>query len=280
MGYKTICVCLNNIAENKKLLDSAAGLASTFGAHVNGIYIIPAPQIYPSGAIDIIPVVVDASQIFFRDNASAVSEAFESRMRQEGVNHSFIKIDSGSTYLADDMIAASEIADLVVCMGAGEKTTTGMEDNFLERLIMSIGRPILVLPKQYAKPLNFDEIVVGWNGSKESARAVFDALPILKLASNVHVTVVDPQKIDNLRGELAGVDIVESLSRHAIKATADTYPTNGEGPGAALIEHARDIGAGLIVMGAYGHSRLREYIFGGATRTILAELDRPVLMSH
>lgn len=280
MGYKTINVCLNDIAVNEKLLEAVASLASTFDAHINGVYIIPAPQFYPTNGVDIMPIVIDTNQVYFREHSKKVRETFGARMQRDNLAHSFIEIESDLPTMANEMIGASEVADLVVCVTIDEKAAVGIESDFIELLLTSLGRLILILPRHYDKKLSFNEIIVGWNGSREAARATFDAMPILKLASNVHVTIVDPQKIEGLRGKVAGVDIAETLARHKVKAIADNYSTNGEEPGVALIEHASEVGAGLIVVGAYGHSRLREYILGGVTRTMLSELDRPVFMSH
>ena len=280
MGYKTISVSLNDIAGNSKLLDITAGIARIFGAHVNGIYIIPAPQVYPNGGADIVPIIMDYNQVYFRDHAKKVRSDFIARMQADDLTYAFIQIESSFSNISNDTIRASQVSDLVVCNAVDDNTTTGIESDFTESLIISTGRPLLVIPKQFNTTVNFDRIVVGWNGSHEAARAVFDALPVLKRASEVHFTVVDPQKMDDRTAKWAGADISETVARHGVKASADTYPTNGEDPGIALLEHAKDLGAGLIVMGAYGHSRLREFILGGATRTILEEMDIPVLLSH
>ena len=110
--------------------------------------------------------------------------------------------------------------------------------------------------------------------------AAFDALPLLKKAETVRVVRIDPQKDPALRGSIAGADLAGALARHGIKADAQGYPTDGLDEGQALMRCAEDTGAGLIVMGAYGHSRLAELIFGGATRFVLTRMSRPVLMSH
>ena len=108
----------------------------------------------------------------------------------------------------------------------------------------------------------------------------FTTLPLLKKAQKVRVVRIDPQKDPALRGAVAGADLAEALSRHGIRAEAQGYPTDGTDEGQALMRCAEDAGAGLIVMGAYGHSRLAEFIFGGATRFVLNRMTRPVLMSH
>jgi nucleotide-binding universal stress UspA family protein len=171
-------------------------------------------------------------------------------------------------------------ADLLIISATNPDETTGVEADFVEQTVMAAGRPIIVLPFKGDSKLNFSDIVLGWNGEREAARAAFDALPILKAAKKVRIVRTDPQKDPSLKGSIAGADLAEALSRHGVKAEATSLPTSGDGAGQALLRCADDNGSDLIVMGAYGHSRLREYIFGGATQYVLAHLNRPVLMSH
>jgi nucleotide-binding universal stress UspA family protein len=109
---------------------------------------------------------------------------------------------------------------------------------------------------------------------------VFDAIPLLQSAKSVHVVCVDPKNEERVTPEEPGRRIVATLQRHKIKSEAKTMEGGGESAGKALLKHAQEINAGLIVMGAYGHSRLREFVFGGATRHVLDDMTRPVLMSH
>jgi nucleotide-binding universal stress UspA family protein len=145
---------------------------------------------------------------------------------------------------------------------------------------MGVGRPVLVLPYKGADALDLSEIVIGWNGHREASRAAFDAVPLLRLAGKVSVVYVDPQKDPDQRSAVPGADLAEALARHGVKAVAEGLTTEGIEAGQALLRRANDSGAGLVVMGAYGHSRLREFVFGGATSHVLGHLDRPVLMSH
>jgi nucleotide-binding universal stress UspA family protein len=137
-----------------------------------------------------------------------------------------------------------------------------------------------VLPFKGETKLSLAEVVLGWEGGREAARAAFDAMPLLKAAKKVRIVRADPQKDPGLRGSVPGADLGETLARHGVKAETVGYPTEGQDAGQALMRCASDTGAGLIVMGAYGHSRLTEFIFGGATRYVLQRHDRPVMMSH
>ena len=197
-----------------------------------------------------------------------------------GIVHDFHQIDARTPVIADEVVAAGRVADLVVVSATNPDEITGVERDFVEQTVMAPGRPVIVLPYKGEATISLDEVVLGWEGGREAARATFDALPLLKKAKKVRVVRTDPQKDPSLRGSVAGADLAETLARHGVKAEAQGYPTDGQDEGQALMRCAEDSGAGLIVMGAYGHSRLAEFIFGGATRFVLNRLDRPVLMSH
>ena len=125
-----------------------------------------------------------------------------------------------------------------------------------------------------------ENIIVGWNGTREAARAVFDAMPLLEQSQATRLIWVDPQNNGGKAGNLPGSEMAVTLARHGIKSTAEAMPTDRLGQGDALLNRASDLGADLIAMGAYGHSRMREFVCGGATRTMLDHMTVPVLMSH
>mgnify|MGYP000929594545 CR=1 FL=1 len=155
-----------------------------------------------------------------------------------------------------------------------------IERDFVEQVIMGAGRPVIILPAKGDAAINLEKIVVGWDGGREAARAAFDSMPLLRAAKEVRIVRADPQKDPGLRGTVPGADLAETLARHGIKSETQGFPTDGYDAGQALLRCADDWGAGLVVMGAYGHSRLTEFIFGGATRFVLSRQNRPVFMSH
>jgi nucleotide-binding universal stress UspA family protein len=280
MSYRTILVCLNEIGRLSETIGTAVQLARDTGAHVSGLYVVPAVQVYPSVGFEAAPQVFEGNRSFFKENAQRVKQAFEEAMRREALPHDFHQIDAATPLIADEVVAAGRVADLVVVSATNPDEITGVERDFVEQVVMAVGRPVIVLPHKGDVALSLNEIVIGWDGGREAARAAFDALPLLKRANKVRVVRVDPQKDPSLRGSVAGADLAETLSRHGIKAEAQGYPTDGLDEGQALMRCAEDSGAGLIVMGAYGHNRLAEFIFGGATRFVLNRMARPVLMSH
>lgn len=280
MSYRTILVSLNEIGRLSETVAAAVALARDTGAHVSGLYVVPAVQVYPSVGFEAAPQVFEGNRSFFKDHAPRVKQAFEEALRRENLPHDFHQIDARTPIIAEEVVAAGRVADLIVVSATNPDEITGVERDFVEQVVMAVGRPVIVLPYQGNASLSLNEIVIGWDGGREASRATFDALPLLKKAAKVRVVRIDPQKDPSLRGSVAGADLAEALSRHGVKAEAQGYPTDGLDEGQALMRCAEDAGAGLIVMGAYGHSRLAEFIFGGATRFVLTRMARPVLMSH
>jgi nucleotide-binding universal stress UspA family protein len=148
----------------------------------------------------------------------------------------------------------------------------------IEQVVLSSGRPVLVVPYiGWTKTLG-ERITIAWDGGRESARAVADALPLLKKAKAVTVLVINPEKGNH--GEEPGADIALHLARHGVNAEVRRARFDDVDTGNAILSQVADLSSDLLVMGAYGHSRLRELVIGGVTRTIFEEMTVPVLMSH
>jgi len=165
---------------------------------------------------------------------------------------------------------------LIVASNLPRDDSDNVDGDFIERLVLSAGRPVLVLPAKGDVKLDLSSIVVAWNDTRESSRAVFDALPFLQKAKRVRLMSVDSK----VRGALDGATIAESLDRHGVKAEIASIASDGAPIGEVLLRSAKDENAGLLVLGAYGHSRFAELVFGGATRHVLKNQNIPLLMSH
>jgi nucleotide-binding universal stress UspA family protein len=280
MAYKSILVSLNEISRLPHLVAAAAKLGREFEAHVMGLYVVPAVQFYPSVGYEAMPQYFDGNQIYFKDHAREAEEAFNKAMAAEGVTGEFELANGASPDVADEVVARGRCADLILISAISPDQPAGVEPDFAEQIVISSGRPVIVLPIKGEAALKTDRIVLAWDGGREATRAAFDSAPLLRMADRVFVTRIDPQKQRGPKNAVPGIDLAEMLARHGIKAEVKNVSTAGEDAGHALITCASDEGCGLIVMGAYGHSRLREYIFGGTTRAMLQAMDRPVLMSH
>jgi nucleotide-binding universal stress UspA family protein len=280
MSYRTILVCLDEVNRVGALVGAASRIAALTDAHVRGLYVIPAAQIYPSTGFEAVPQVFEGHRTFFQNNKDSVRSSFEEAMKRQGQAFDLIAVEGRSPLIADEVLNHGRSCDLILMNATDPAQVSGVELDCIERVVMGAGRPILILPRQGTAELKLDEVIVGWNAHREAARAVFDAMPLLKAAKSVRLVWVDPQKEADLQGAVPGADLAESLARHDVKAVAEGLPSGGIDAGAALLQRAGDTGAGLVVMGAYGHSRLREFVFGGATRLVLDKMTLPVFMSH
>ena len=149
-----------------------------------------------------------------------------------------------------------------------------------EGFIYHSAKPFLLIPEGLTPTLAPRTVVVAWNATKEAARAVHLSLAMLTGADEVRIVIVDPVAGEFDQGEEPGADIAAYLARHGAKVTVDPVPSSGMSISQALMRHAADLSADMIVAGAYGHSRLREFLFGGTTREMLANNDIAILMAH
>ncbi|MBL8894529.1 MAG: universal stress protein [Rhizobiales bacterium] len=280
MAFKTILLNLNETERNGALIEQAANLARAMDAHIAGHYVIPAVQVYPSTAFEAMPVIFEAHREFFSKQQGQVKSSFLEALRRHGVQGDMAVVDSPSPLICDSVIEHGRVSDLVLVSQVDTSGNQGVELDFVDRVVIEVGRPVLVMPLQ-AKPVErIGTAIVAWNGRREAARAAFDSLPLLRQAKEVRVVRVDPQRDDEGPTTLAGSELAETLARHGINATVEPISSNGQEAGLALLTKVFDVGADLLVMGAYGHSRAREFILGGATRQMLKNMRSLVLFSH
>ena len=284
MPLKTIMVLLNDPGRTQQLLDAASALARQFDAHLVGLYILPAAKVYSDVGMVATPMVFEGYRDLFTSKREGIRAKFEARAKQDGLKAEWRVIDSGFPDIADSAIAEARSAELVIASQTDYGPDGSIERDLVVRLVMESGRPVLIIPKKG----NFaprgegiaEKAIIGFNGTKESSRAMFDALPLLRLVKETRLVWVDPYRQSGEAGEIPGVEEATVLSRHGIKVIAEPMMTTGHNAGEALLMRANDLGADLLVMGAYAHSRMREFVFGGATRHVLEHMTIPVLMSH
>lgn len=275
MTYKTILAVFQNETDTGSLLESATTLAKATEARVFGFHpeIIPTSFAMASGFPDI-EIVHDATERAMKAT-SAIEAHFERHVAASGINAQWV---SGKGFPGDFSAGALTVArscDLVVTTQPNPDTETVDIDNLLQES----GRPVLVLPREPLKDASFRKVIVGWNGSREAARATFDALPFLKRAEAVELLVLDPEA----RGQGApqqGEAITATLARHGVNVTRIAAKTGSTSIENAILGHAVAGAADLLVLGAYGHSWLREFLFGGVTRSVMESTPIPTLMSH
>jgi len=284
MGYKEILVTVDTGPAGSARLDLAAALAERFEAHLIGLHTALTPLAPPGGGY---------FERFDRSLLDPLYREFSDRMveREKTAQSLFGEVAAkrrlaaewrtSAGYPSEDVALHGRYVDLVILGQIDpDNIETALFSPRPEEIALAVGRPVLVVP--YAG--RFEEcgrrVLVAWNASRAATRAINDAMPLLAGAETVTVLSVDPSEDSRAHGEVPGMDIAVHLARHGVKADVKSTVSGGIGVGNALLSRAGDIGADLLVMGAYGHTRVRELLLGGATRTILDSMTVPVLMSH
>jgi len=270
--YKTLLVHVDDRPRCAERLGLAFTLAARFEAHLVALFALEAARI-PSYALAEAGPVVQEIETRRRAEAARAAEAeFRQAERRAGGNAEW-RLSSGDAVAA--LRLAARYADLVIAAQPEPDDPFGQA--FAAELVLGAGRPVLFVPYAGRFADAGKRVLVAWNASREAARAVSDALPMLARADSVEVVAFQP---GGDHGELPAADIALYLARHGVKATAARDVAPGLKIGARILSRAADGAADLIVMGAYGHSRLRELALGGATRSLLEAMTVPVLMSH
>ena len=278
MSLKTILLHVNDERRVQALVGVAAGIAERNEAHLIGLYAMPPVPTY--GATALGAGLIKTGLTAFRDEAARVHAAFEEATRGRAMVAEWRLIESDRRDVATTVVEQARTVDLVI---AGQRDPSFDFSSILDvpdRLVMESGRPVLVVPYAGRFGQIGKRVTVAWNGRRESARALFDALPLLTSAERVKIVWVNPQSEDEATGDLPTAEIGATLARHGIKCeVASSYAPDIK-VGDAILSDLADDGTDLLVMGAYGHSRVREFVFGGATRHILDHMTVPVLLSH
>jgi nucleotide-binding universal stress UspA family protein len=182
--------------------------------------------------------------------------------------------------LLDDAIGLRARYSDLVLLNRSVLRDADLAAPLMEGCLFASSRPVLIAPAGFAPTLKSKRVMIAWDSRPESARAVYGALELMSSSDEVRVVLVDPVASDARNGGEPGADIAAYLARHGLNVTVDQLPSGGRPAADVLKRHATDVGADLLVMGAYGHSRLRERIFGGVTRSFIEEATLPVLMAH
>ncbi len=280
MSFRTILANLNETANNTAVAASAITLAREFDARVTGLYVIPAAPVYPSAYYEPIPEMFEAHRKHFEGQLPSVRKTFEAAFVSGTSCNELCIENSSSPLICESVIERGRVCDLILVSQTETASGRGVELGFVPRIAVAAGRPLMVIPFNSPLVSPPETIVVGWNGSRESARAVFDSLPLLRRAKMVHLVWIDPPAARSRIDSLPAEGIAQSLCAHGVKAVATAVDGDGWGAGEIILRNVADLGAGLLVIGAYGHSRFSEFVLGGVTRTVLRQMSCPVLLSH
>ncbi len=278
MAYKNLLVHIDDSKACAGRLDVAIGLAQAYSAHLTGLYIAADP-VLPGGVSAEMPVrFVDTLSAQVSERSAAAEAAFAAAVERAGLMVDCRTTRCPGSRAAEVIALNARYADLVI-LGQPEPEARGeVNAQVPEDVVLSAGRPALVVPYIGAGERLGVRVMVAWDGGREAARAVGDALPLLARAESVAVLVINPNHGGH--GEQPGADIALHLARHGITVEAQHLEAKDLSVGDALLSRLADQDIDLLVMGAYGHSRLRELVLGGVTRKIFQQMTVPVLMSH
>jgi nucleotide-binding universal stress UspA family protein len=281
MPYKTVLVHCSDKSRMARVLAPATQVAAGFEAHLIGLSVTPPVVIIPTGmpgAPD--TMVIDEHCKAYRKDNPEKKATFETAGRARNLVLEWREADAGSTSVAEVVLQHAHAADLVVAMQSDTKWPGSQRLDVTDRLVLGSGRPVLIIPNEGPQRDVGDRVLVAWNAHREVARAVFDALPLLQRAKEVRVIWVNPQSEGELVQDIPAADICTALARHGVKCEATQAVQPRTNVGQTLLAQAKDCAADLLVMGCYGHSRLREFVLGGASEHILRHMSIPVLMAH
>jgi nucleotide-binding universal stress UspA family protein len=277
---REIFVPLLNAGGDSAALDAAAVLAKQQQARVSVLVTLehPLPIVTEFGYV---PVEVGQRQLeAARAQAEALAASARERLDKAEV--------AGEVRITDVMLLWSEEtaalqarhADITI-LGRPEPAQAKPRFNLtFKSLLLQSGRPVLVVPQGARLKASPQRVVIAWQPSREATRALHDALPLLPPGTTINVLMIGPEIAEGQHGQEPGADIARHLLRHGHEVTVVAKPRIDGSDGISLLRHVAETGAELLVMGGYGHSRLRELVLGGATRAVLEGAATPVLFSH
>ncbi|WP_112830240.1 universal stress protein [Rhizobium cremeum] len=280
MGYKTLLAVLDTQKDAQQITDFSIFLAEKFGSHIVGLHaeaLAAVPLVAPMEIPD--PATVQALQDMAHKETLAVEQVFRAAAERNGTSHEWRSFVSSAGYSAASLIDSARSVDLVVA-GQGESGLLSESRADLENFLFESGRPVLLVPYILKQPKPIKRVLIAWNGSREAARATFDALPFLKAAEAVEVFSVDPPETVSQSASMAGAEIAATLARHGVNVTVVLQESDNLPASAAIENRLSDSSIDLLVMGAYGHKRWWEALFGGVTRTVLDSMTALTLLSR
>jgi nucleotide-binding universal stress UspA family protein len=273
---KDVVVSLSGRAPRDFAAEYATSIAATFGAHIAGVSFLYEPVI-PDGTLGGIPV--DLIELQREENSKAANDAisrFDAGVKKAGISAETRILDATFGGAATLFAQIARRFDLAV-VGQAQREGGASDELIIEGALFESGRPLVVVPYIQKRGMTLDRVLACWDGSRTAARAIGDAMPFLERAKAVDIVIVAEERKSD---EITGANMSEHLARHGVRASVKRIAKGDLAIEDVLLSYAADSGADFMVMGGYGHSRLREFILGGVTRGILASMTLPVLMSH
>jgi nucleotide-binding universal stress UspA family protein len=277
MAFNDIMVALTSYPEPTPVtvVEDAVSVAAALGAHIAALSCemhVQVPGHFISGAVVGLPGIVAGEASKSRKNAQDLLAVFEAAAAKSGVSCESILQKCKTFEVPDLLVEYARLRDLTIMPESNDRW-------YAEAVIFGSGKPTLILPQSpRSRPFELGTVAVAWDFSRAAARAVSDALPLLEKAKQVRVVTVLNEKL--LDTKHSAEELSKNLSRHGIDVVLDTVDAKGRPIGDVLEAYVASHAADLLVMGAYGHSRLRELVLGGATKSLLSKPPLPILYSH
>lgn len=277
MSLKDIVVHIDLNAESDRRLKAAMSLAQAHGAHLAGVYAVPRPYIPAYAEVQITAEVLEAQRASAEEAASRAEAAFKAATANSGLSVEWRQQEGDEGRVLGFHCRYADLT--IVSQPDPEQSLFPGDRDLPDRLILTAGRPVMVLPHGYSGDLSGKRILVAWDEGPLASRVIHDALPLLQAAEKVVVMVANPTKAPGEKRD-PGADIAAHLARHGVKVEASHVTSDELDVGNLLLSRAADMSADMMVMGAYGHARWSELILGGVTNVVLSHQTVPVVMSH
>ena len=281
MSYKDVLVHLDDTEICAARVAAALALAKRDKARVTGIAMALESTIATYIGIDFPASLTEEQEALVEASANSAVAKFEAAAKEAGIEYKVRVIRCPATKAAARLAFFARHADMTF-LGQADPDSAGRsyQESLLDSVLHSSGRPVYMVPYIGRFEHKTRRAVIAWDGSKKAVRAVSDAIPMLKARDEVDVLVVNPEQRSDEFGGQQGENLVEHLTRYGINAKVVERTNPEVNVATVILNHIADVGADLLVMGAFGQSRLREKTFGGVTNTILHQMTAPVVMSE
>lgn len=279
MTYRNLLVHIDDQKSSAKRLEAAITLAQDQEAHLTGLYLGRAFGLEGYYGAQIPREILERRQADEQKVAAEAKGRFESATGKAGLAAEWRYEDANAGPPHEIISLHARYADLIV-LGQREPDMVGSQGNLAEEVIMTSGRPALVVPYVGSGPTLGQRPLIAWDSGREAARAVSDALPLLTKAKETTLVTVKRRIGKGAHGEQPGADIALYLARHGVKVEVQNLTRGNLSVADVILSRVGELGSDLLVMGCYAHSRLRELILGGVTRQMMAEMTVPLLMAH
>ena len=257
--------------------DFSISVAKTLGAHLAGVALAFVPEVlsrFPQLPRDMLAEIVTHSE----NAAQAAIDRFDAAARQSEVSREYRMLKATEAEAPSVLATFARRFDLSVLMQSEPNVVNN--DDMIETSLLESGRPLVVVPYIQREGLQLNRVICCWDGSRAATRAINDALPLLVRAGTIDLLIVLNEKTGSEEQEIHGIELEKHLARHDVKVEIETTRAADIDVTDAILSYAADRSGTLIVMGGYGHSRLREIILGGVTRDMLKSMTVPIFMSH